>query len=237
MRTAIPLSLFVVCFACSGPLWAGVGATSSGVTTTVGNSTDPSAEVQQQSSGFVQQNQQQNTPTPGAGTATSGATSQAGQAGTNGAQNGDRANTAGVNGVAVVAPPPAPATPPPPPPVYESTMRRLDRHSDAAPTVVASGPPGAVRKHDPADSAKPAKPAAPTPKPAPTPTAPPPPNTVTPARADASPTPPERVTAPVVSGGRGEAPDGFTFYSGISIAGALLAFAFATYLRMGRSET
>jgi len=236
VRAAIPLSLFV-CFACSGPLWAGVGATNAGVTTTVGNSTDPSAEVQQQSSGFVQQNQQQNTPTPGGAVTASGATAaQGGQAGANGAQNGDRTNTAGVNGVAVVVPPPAPAVPPPPPPVYESAMRHLDRHVDATPTVVASGPPGAVRKQDPAESTK--KPAAPTPKPAPTPAAAPPPTPVTAARVDTAQKPPERVAAPaVVSGGRGEAPDGFTFYSGVSIAGALLAFAFATYLRMGRSET
>jgi hypothetical protein len=114
-------------------------------------------------------------------------------------------------------------------------MHRLDRHADAEPTVVASGPPGAVHKQEPAEAAKPA---VPKPLPAPVPAAPSPPNTVTAARVDVgAQTQPEHIVAPVVGGGRGEAPDGFTFYSGSAIASALLAFAFATYLRIGRSET
>jgi hypothetical protein len=228
VRAAISLSLFV-CFACSGPLFASVAGTSAGVTTTGGNSTDPSAEVQQQSSGFVQQNQQPNAPKPGATTAILGAPPQAGQAGASGAQNGNKANATIVNGVPVAV---TPAAPPPPPPMYESAMHRIERHSDATPTVIASGPPGAVRKQEPAKAAEPT----PMPTPAPAPAVKP--NTVTPARTDVLPTPAERVVAPpVVGGGRGEAPDGLTFYSGTAIAGALLAFAFATYLRMGRSET
>jgi len=142
-----------------------------------------------------------------------------------------------VNGVpvAVVAPAPVVA-PPPPPPNYESTMRRLDRHTDATPTVIASGPPGAVRKPDSAvpPKAEEPKPARPTPAPAVSA-----PANAAPARAEnatVQQTPPERVAPPAVTGGRGEAPDGFTFYSGVSIAGALLAFAFATFLRMGRSD-
>jgi hypothetical protein len=50
-------------------------------------------------------------------------------------------------------------------------------------------------------------------------------------------TPAERIIVPpAVTGGRGAAPDGFTFYSGITIAGALLAFGFFTFMRIGRNE-
>jgi len=44
------------------------------------------------------------------------------------------------------------------------------------------------------------------------------------------------IVPPTVTGGRGAAPDGFTFYSGITIAGALLAFGFFTFMRIGRNE-
>jgi len=215
---------------------AGVGQTSSGVTTTGGqNPNDPSADVQQQSSGFVQQNQQQQNATPGAtGSAPAVATAQGGPTAAAGAQNGNKTDPALVNGVPVAVPPAAPAVPPPPPPVYESTMRRLDRHTDTTPTVVASGPPGAVRKQDPAEPAKPAHP--PTPTPAPVVKVAPNTPAVTRTETATVAAAPERLTPPAITGGRGEAPDGFTFYSGVSIAGALLAFAFATYLRMGRSE-
>jgi hypothetical protein len=38
-------------------------------------------------------------------------------------------------------------------------------------------------------------------------------------------------------GGRGAAPDGYTFWFGLLIAGALLALAAVTYLRIQRGET
>jgi hypothetical protein len=235
MRTSMRFQIFFLCLLAgsfSTAAFASVGASSAGVSTTGGNSTDPSAEVQQQSSGFVQQNQQQNTRTPGA-TASGAATPQAGQAGAS-AQNG-KANTTIVNGVPVAVPAAAPAAPPPPPPVYESAMHRLDRHTEATPTVIASGPPGAVRKQE---AVEPPKPTVAKPAPVPVPAVTPPSNTVTPARVDvAAQIQPEHIAAPVIGGGRGEAPDGFTFYSGSAIASALLAFAFATYLRIGRSET
>lgn len=115
-------------------------------------------------------------------------------------------------------------------------MRRIERHNDApppapAPTVVASGPPGAVRKHDPAEEPvpAPAKSGAPVVS-----KSPPAGNSTAPARTDiAEPVPPP---APAVTGGRGEAPDGFTFFSGLTVAGGLIAFAFMTFLRIGRSE-
>ena len=36
-------------------------------------------------------------------------------------------------------------------------------------------------------------------------------------------------------GGRGSAPEGYTFLLGLLATAALLAFAFVTYLRIGRS--
>jgi hypothetical protein len=102
-------------------------------------------------------------------------------------------------------------------------------------TVEASGPAGAVRKDDAQPAVKSAEPV--------------PSAATTPAQAHAAPAPagprvtapavdvpPQHITLPAITGGRGEAPDGFTFYSGLTIAGALLAFAFATFVRMGRNE-
>jgi hypothetical protein len=226
--------LVLIAAVTSPPAFANAGATSAGVTTTTGNSTDPSADVQSQSAGFVQQNQQlQNAQSPNGAAATSstvaGAVAPVGATGAGNASDADAAQQAQAAGTAAAAP----AVPPPPPPTYESTMRRLDRRAEAAPasapTVIASGPPGAVRKQEPAEPAKSRSAPAPAPS---TSATPPVANTATGRTDDV-----EHVRlAPVVSGGRGEAPDGFTFFSGVTIAGALLAFAFATYLRMGRSE-
>lgn len=242
MRIPMRFCLFLFCLLpgiFSAQTFAGVGQTSAGVTTTTGNQNDPSAEVQQQSSGFVQQNQQlANAPTPGAATSASGAAAaQNGQAGAAGVtQNGNKANAAIVNGAPAAVSVPAPvAAPPPPPPNYESTMRRLDRRTDTppTPTVIASGPPDAVRKPD---STQPPKP--PQPKLAPAPAVSASVSAVAAGRTEnaTAQAASEHVVPPAVSGGRGEAPDGFTFYSGISIAGALFAFAFATFLRMGRND-
>jgi len=222
----------------SGPLFANVGVTSSGVTSTVGNSTDPSPDVQSQSAGFVQQNQQlQNGATPNGTTATSAIVGTTATSATPTAGNGGNAGNADATqqgqAGAAAAPAAPPAAPPAPPPTYESTMRRLDRRNDAAPTVIASGPPGAVRK---AETAEPPKPAAAEPAAAPAAT-----STNAPAtqanNAAIEPRTERILQPPAVTGGRAAAPDGFTFYSGLTVAGSLLAFAFATYLRMGRSET
>ena len=239
MRCSIFAILFLSSLAFSGSAFAGVGATSAGVTTTVGNSNEPSPDVQAQSSGFVQQNQQlqngstPNNPASSAGAAvvaTSAAIPAATNAPTDAATAGNSADAAQTG-----QPSAAPAAPPAQAPAYESTMRRLDKRnapSDATPpmTVEASGPAGAVRKADAPPAVKPVEPAAPAPaRPAATAGAP----RVTPPAVEV---PPERITPPAISGGRGEAPDGFTFYSGVTIAGALLAFALATFVRMGRNE-
>jgi hypothetical protein len=236
MRCSILAVLFLSNVALSSSAFANAGATSSGVTTSVGDSNAPSADVQAQSAGFVQQNQQAQQ----GGQATSAVVvpvgvvpdpaKAAGGAGSN-ANNGASG--------AAAAPAAAPAVPPPPPPVYESTMRRLEkRNAPATPppmTVEASGPAGAVRKDDTQPGVKSAEPA--------------PSVATTTAQTRATPAaaaprvtapavemPPEHITLPAITGGRGEAPDGFTFYSGLTIAGALLAFAFATFVRMGRNE-
>ena len=245
MRCSTLAALLLSTVALAPAALAGVAGTSAGVTTTIGNSNEPSADVQAQSAGFVQQNQQNQQAQQG-GQSVSGVVLPVGAVGDPTQAAADKSaaalsgksvdgrNASGAEAVVAV-----PAAPPPPPPVYESTMRRLEkRNAPTTPpptTVEASGPPGAVRKDDgqpavkpeqvvPAAAAAPAqaqtKPAAPAPR-------------VTTPVVEAS---PERITLPAVTGGRGEAPDGFTFYSGVTIAGALLAFALATFLRIGRNE-
>jgi hypothetical protein len=51
--------------------------------------------------------------------------------------------------------------------------------------------------------------------------------------------PDEAVAVPTADpgGGRGAAPDGYTFWFGLLIAGALLALAAVTWLRIQRGET
>jgi hypothetical protein len=230
----VPIAVFclaLIAAGFSGSLFANAGVTSADVTTTVGNSTDPSPDVQSQSAGFVQQNQQlQNGATPNGTTATSAIVATTATSGTPSAGNAGNADATQQGQAGAAA---APAAAPAPPPTYESTMRRLDRRNDIAPTVVASGPPGAVRKPE---SAEPAKPVSPEPAAAPASTSTNAPaaqanNAAIESRA-------ERILQPpAVTGGRAAAPDGFTFYSGLTVAGALLAFAFATFLRIGRSET
>ena len=242
MRCSTLAIVFLSTVAFAPAAIAGVAGTSAGVTTTIGNSNEPSADVQAQSAGFVQKNQQAQqggqsvngvvlpvgaAPDPTQAAADKSAAALAGKS----VDGRDASGAAAASAAAETAPPP--------PPVYESTMRRLEkRNAPATPpptTVEASGPPGAVRKDDgqpavkleepaPAAAAAPAqaqaKPAAPAPR-------------VTTPVVEAS---PERITPPAVTGGRGEAPDGFTFYSGVTISGALLAFALATFLRIGRNE-
>lgn len=242
MRCSTSAVLFLSTVAFAPAAIAGVAGTSAGVTTTIGNSNEPSADVQAQSAGFVQKNQQaqQGGQSVSAVVLPVGAAPDPTQAAadkTAAAFAGKSIDGRDASGAAVTA---APETAPPPPPVYESTMRRLEkRNAPATPpptTVEASGPPGAVRKDDgqpavkmeepvAAAAAAPAaqaqsKPAASAPR-VPTPVV------------EAS---PEHITPPAVTGGRGAAPDGFTFYSGVTIAGALLAFALATFMRIGRNE-
>lgn len=242
MRCSTSAILFLTTVAFAPAAIASVAGTSAGVTTTIGNSNEPSADVQAQSAGFVQKNQQaqQGGQSVSAVVLPVGAAPDPTQAAADksaAALAGKSIDGRDASGAAAVSA--APETAPPPPPVYESTMRRLEkRNAPATPpptTVEASGPPGAVRKDD-------GQPAVKLEEPVPTPAAAPAQAQAKPAAsAPRVPTPvveasPERITPPAVTGGRGEAPDGFTFYSGVTIAGALLAFALATFLRIGRNE-
>jgi hypothetical protein len=221
---------------------AGVGATSSGVSTNIGTgSTDPSAGVQQQSAGFTQQNQQlQNASAPGAaaslampGSATGANPSKSNAAG-NSPGSTDPAQAAGAAPGAAAAP----AVPPPPPPTYVSVVKHLKPDAPPADTV-ATGVV-AVPTTTPPPAQVDATPAAPARAPA-----------MTPAVPTAAPRPVARADANVANhtgaehmpdasgstGGRGDAPDGITFYAGLGLALALLAFALSTYLRAQRDET
>jgi hypothetical protein len=95
--------------------------------------------------------------------------------------------------------------------------------------------------------AQPATPAAPAPKPvqalekpAQPPTKPvvvPAPNPNRAPRAEKNPEEPTPTLTADPGGGRGAAPDGYTFWFGLLVAGALLALAAVTYLRIQRGET
>jgi hypothetical protein len=223
---------FLILLALSTPALAGVGASSSGVTTSTGNSTDPSADVQSQSASFVQQNQQQaQNAATASGIAVPGSVSAQ-----SGAPTGTSPDGSPAGGNSQQAQPAVPSEPPPPPPVYESTMRRLDRRSPEPPsmTVEASGPPGSERKPD-AEPVVSAPPKATPPPPAPSAPLKSPPLAPRPS-APAESAPEHAIVPAPVTGGRGAAPDGFTLYSGLTIAGALLAFGFFTFMRIGRSE-
>jgi len=241
MRVLVPSLIFGIAV-CSQAM-GNAGATSAGVTTTVGNQNpnDPSPDVQAQSAGFVQQNQQlQNAQSPAAAVVPGGIAGQqaGGSQGTSAPAGGAAAAGGDANVDAahpVVAVPPAP---PPPPPTYESTMRRIDRHSENPPTSTVVSTPATTS----ASAPKPEP--APTPPPVVAPVAPPAaatskaPVAVNAARAStATAEAPTERAAPAITGGRGAAPDGVTFYSGLTIAGALLAFGFFTFVRMGRNET
>ncbi|HTI96993.1 MAG TPA: hypothetical protein VL425_10850 [Rudaea sp.] len=219
-------------FACAASAFAGVGATSAGVTTVDPN--NPSTDVQQQSSGFVAANQQaQNAANGGivlpngvAGTAQAGQNA-AGNAGANAAQAGQ---SGGSNAATEHAPPTVPPPPPPPPPNYESRMRPVGPATVVAPTPA---PPAAAAAPTQKPVSAPEKPAQPAPKPAvvPAPNA----NRAPPVEKKRD-EPAPAVTADP-GGGRGEAPDGYTFWLGLLIAGALLALAAVTWLRIQRGET
>jgi hypothetical protein len=227
---------------------AGVKGTGGGVTTSVGNPdpTTPSADVQSQSSGFVQQNQQSantgaagtlltpggpvqsgaagQTTGPGAGSSTA-----AGDASAKGADGKPVApGTPGAPGAAAAA---APAQPAAPPPDYVSVVRRLNRQpGDKAQQVdVVTDKPARAEAAEPQEAVSdPVPPPKPPPQNQPHPI----PNHAV-ADADKHVAPERAASPPAATGGRGAAPDGYTFYIGLILAGALLAFAASLYLRTG----
>jgi hypothetical protein len=246
--------IFIATCLATAPALASVGGTSSGVTSTVGTQgTNASPEVQQQSAGFVQQNQQlqdaQNPVSPPGIILPGGAANAASASAAKGAQNsanpGGSKENPGDPGSAQAAPAPAtPPPPPPPPPTYVSVVKHLTPGQEAADpaqteTAAAATPVTAVvtppvtpapAKTDPVPGAP--KMAAAVNPPAPLASAPA--NAATnAAKIGAS----ERATeAGVVSGGRGPAPDGYTFYVGFGIALLLLVIAFAAYLSSQKDE-
>lgn len=246
---------FVLCVASADAL-AGVGGQSAGVIPTgAGTNTDPSAAVQQQSAGFVQQNaaagNAAGTPQGTASSTVINGVVQPGSSGTGGAR--DKALDANGNPTQAAAPA-VPAAPPPPPPTYVSNVKRVTPASDASAAtsttttstaVPAAAPPAAATKRpdtaslepkpvEPdalATAAKPAEPPHPAqPKPAAA-------NTANPAAGKPAAASKTAVEANIITGGSGAAPDGYTFYLGIGVALALLVFALSTYLRTQKDET
>jgi hypothetical protein len=226
----------------AAPALAGVAGTSSGVTSTIGTQgTNTSPDVQQQSAGFVQQNQQlqagQNGVSP-TGIVLPGGVANAAAAST--AKGAPNSANPGDPGSAQPATPATPPPPPPPPPTYVSVVKHLSPSQEAADAATN-------------DTAMPVAAVTPPLMPVPATTDPAP----VPAKAAAAVTPPAPVTsapanaaanaakigatertaeAGVVSGGRGPAPDGYTFYVGFGIALVLLVIALGAYLSSQKDE-
>ena len=247
---AVRSFILIASFLVAAPAFAGVGGTSSGVTSTIGTQgTNASADVQQQSAGFVQQNQQlqnaQNAASPN-GIVMPGGVANAGAAGARNAANSGNPDSSGKPGDPGSAPaaPATPPPPPPPPPTYVSVVKHLTPGSDSAdpaatgavtPALVPT-PPTAAPTPDVAPAMvkadMPPKAAAPAPVP------------VASANTNAAAANAEKIGASeraaeagVVSGGRGPAPDGYTFYVGFGIALLLLAIAFGAYLSSQKDES
>ena len=225
-RFALYLSLCAG-FAGAASAFAGVGTTSAGVTTT--DPTNPAANVEQQSSGFVAANQRLQNGAAGGIALPAGVagTAQPGQTGASNTTPG--AAHDGSKIAAEHAAPPAPPPPPPPPPTYESRIKPVASAPVVAPATaparpVASAAPVQKPVHAPE------KPEA---KPAPVPASNQ--NRVTSVEKKQDEPMPASTADP--GGGRGAAPEGYTFWFGLLIAGALLALAAVTWLRIQRGET
>jgi hypothetical protein len=237
--------LAIAAIAASPAAFAGAGQTSAGVTTTTGT-IDPTAatqNVQSQSSNFVQENQNQAaqmggpiSTVPGTAMSKTGASSTA--------QGSDPSSAAGKPGdpnnpngdpKAAGAQASAPAVPAAPPPDYVSNVKKVTRDSATTGVVIADNAPMDGTK-SPASPAPAATDSTATPNvigapgmqrqaAAATPRVP---RAADGAKASGA----ERVSQQTaVGGGSGSAPDSYAFYIGIIIAGALLAFAAATFFR------
>ena len=245
---SLPLFFAVAGLALSPHIAASVQGTGGGVTTTVGNTdpTAPSTDVQSQSSGFVQQNQQlasggaagTQTVTGDPSQAQSGARGQTTGAAAGGPGSGTDTSAKGADGKpaapgtpgAPAAAAAAPAQPAAPPPDYVSVVRHLNRQTGEK----AKGGDASAEQLAPLEAGKPpAEPQAAAPAPPPKPPVNPPRANRVPADADKHAATEHPAAPPPATGGRGAAPDGYTFYIGLIIAGALLAFAASIWLRTG----
>jgi hypothetical protein len=235
--TALRHIVLLAACALSAQALAGVGTTSAGVTPTGGQtSTDPSSDVQSQSSGFVQQNQQlQNAaspngiPLPAGAVATGAKSAQPGQV-----NSVDGSGNAAQGSAAQAA---APSTPPPPLPTYVSAVKHLSNPAADTNVTATLLPPTLSAAHVPqlpADTISAPRSAPPVANPVPTNR---PVVTAAAKAAAAAASNADASAPPAVTGGRGAAPDGYTFYAGLTIAGLLLAFAFGAFLRTGKDET
>lgn len=246
--TRYPLVYFlaILAVAASPAALAGAGQTSAGVTTTTG-SIDPTAatqNVQSQSSNFVQENQATQSGTPVSTMAGTAAT----RTGTSGAAQGsDPSNATGKPGdpnnpndpKAAGAQAVVPVVPAAPPPDYVSNVKKVTRDPATTGVLVADGAAvDGTKSSNPPASAATNSAAAATVVGAPgvqrqaAAAAPRVPRAAEAAKVNATDRTPQQ-TASV--GGSGSAPDGYAFYIGIIIAGALLAFAAATFFRSDKS--
>ena len=219
--------------------WAGAGLTSAGVDPTVGNNNAQEEPTLAQVSPVANQGQ------PG-GTANAAANSAvpnpivAGAAGANGPNAANAAADGSKTAAATVAVAPAPPPPPPDPSTLPvSVIKPLNKSADNAPppkvdvestVTTMAKPPRPVSTDAPAQPT-PAQVRAPTPTPAriqqPSPAA----RTEPRAASDAA----AAAATPTSATADGSA-NGVVFYTGMGIAGIILALSFAGYMRAGNDS-
>lgn len=229
--------VLATCCALAARAWAGAGLTSAGVDPTVGNNAQAEPTLAQVAPVTNQQGQ------PGGGTSAGVVLPATGAGGA--AQAGGAAGQRAASGAAGDASKPAtpvvvaPAPPPPPPdpstlPV--SVIRPLNKTPESAPPPAAeSVSTSTASKTKPTRqplASEPAEPVA---------ARPPPPRVVqaAPARADTTraagdtPATPAAANSATADGSA----NGYVFYTGVGIAGIILALSFAGFMRAGNSES
>ena len=225
--------VLAACCAMAGHAWAGAGLTSAGVDPTIGNNNTQAEPTLAQVAPVT--NQQG--PAGGGSSGTSAgvvvpATAAGAAAQTGGAAGQHAAGAAGdaaKSATAVVAP-----TPPPPPPdpstLPVSVIRPLNKTPDsAAPTTAEPASPAtSAAKARPARQPLASAPAEPVAaRPTPRVVQPAPPRVDARAAGDAAATP-----AATADGSA----NGYVFYTGVGIAGIILALSFAGFMRAGSGD-
>lgn len=232
--------LLVTCCAFMPTAWAGAGLTSAGVDTSAGNNNAQNEPTLAQVAPVANQGQP-GTVSSGANAAVpnpaAAGTQAGGQPGANaasGAADGSKTATA-----AVAVPPARPPPPPDPSTLPVSVIRPLNKAAENAPPkadTAVSGMTATAKptRHAPDEGPAEAPAAAPTPPPAPSRAPPPqPPARTEPARTAGDVA--AAITTPTSATADGSA-NGYVFYTGMGIAGIILALSFVGYMRAGNDS-
>jgi len=228
--------LLAACCSLMPSAWAGAGLTSAGVDPTVGNNNAQQEPTLAQVAPVANQGQ-----SGSANSAANSAVPNAVVAGAGGASGANAANGAAdgsKTAAAIVAAPPAPPPPPPDPSTLPvSVIKPLNKSAENAPPPKADAESTVTTLANPARHVATDTPARPTPAqarvPAPASTLsqqPAPATRTEPARAAVDAPAPATPPPPATADGSA---NGFVFYTGLGIAGIILALSFFGYMRTG----